>query len=75
MDILYPNQSLSVSERSGDEILTQAETAKLLCISTKTLGRLNESGTGPKKLKISNRRVGYLRSTVEAYVFSLGSVS
>jgi predicted DNA-binding transcriptional regulator AlpA len=55
-------------EQKTDKILTAPEAAERLRISTRTLDRLCETGAGPRKIKISERRVGYLERETAAYV-------
>jgi predicted DNA-binding transcriptional regulator AlpA len=50
-----------------DRIINERLAAELLGISPDTLRRLSRRGEGPKRRKISPRRVGYLISEVESY--------
>jgi predicted DNA-binding transcriptional regulator AlpA len=53
--------------RSPDRLISEKSTAEILDISTDTLRRLGQRDEGPKRRKISPRRVGYKLSEVEAY--------
>ena len=48
----------------GDRILSVGEVTKLLGVSDTTLWRIVKAGDFPVKLKISQRRVGWLKSEV-----------
>jgi len=50
-----------------DRLINEKITAEILGISCDTLRRLGQRGEGPKRRKISPRRVGYKFSEVEAY--------
>lgn len=50
-----------------DYLITERSTAKILGISCDTLRRLGRRDEGPRRRKISPRRVGYKLSEVEAY--------
>jgi predicted DNA-binding transcriptional regulator AlpA len=53
--------------KSFDLLINEKTTAVVLGISPDTLRRLGQRGEGPKRRKISPRRVGYKLSEVEAY--------
>ena len=42
-------------------ILTEADAAALLTLSVRTLQRLRVAGGGPEYIKLTGRRVGYMR--------------
>jgi predicted DNA-binding transcriptional regulator AlpA len=50
-----------------DRLISERTTAEILGISRDTLRRLGQRGEGPRRRKISPRRVGYKISEVEAY--------
>jgi predicted DNA-binding transcriptional regulator AlpA len=50
------------------DILTRKEAAGLLRISDRSLMRLCEDGRGPRRLKLSARRIGFLREDVLDWV-------
>ena len=50
-----------------DRLVSEKTAAELLNISKDTLRRLDKRGEGPKRRKISPRRVGYLLSEIRAY--------
>jgi predicted DNA-binding transcriptional regulator AlpA len=50
-----------------DRLISEKTTAEILGISRDTLRRLGQRGKGPQRRKISQRRVGYKISEVEAY--------
>jgi len=50
-----------------DRLVNEKSTAQILNISCDTLRRLGRRGEGPKRRRISPRRVGYKLSEVEAY--------
>jgi predicted DNA-binding transcriptional regulator AlpA len=52
---------------SRDPLIKEKIAAELLDISPDTLRRLGRRGEGPRRRKISPRRVGYKLSEVEAY--------
>jgi len=53
--------------KSPDRLISEKTTAGILGISPDTLRRLGQRGMGPKRRKISPRRVGYKLSEVQAY--------
>jgi predicted DNA-binding transcriptional regulator AlpA len=53
---------------SSDQILSERELCNWLGISEPTLSRHRRDGTGPKFIRLSAKRVGYRRSTVEAWL-------
>lgn len=50
------------------EILTERELSVWLGVSQPTLSRHRRDGTGPAFVRLSARRVGYKRKTVEAWL-------
>jgi predicted DNA-binding transcriptional regulator AlpA len=55
------------SARATDRLINEKLTAKILGISCDTLRRLGRRGEGPRRRKISPRRVGYKLSEVQAH--------
>ena len=51
-----------------DVVLTHAETALVLRLSTRSLDRLCETGEAPPRIHLTSRRVGYWRSDVLAWL-------
>jgi predicted DNA-binding transcriptional regulator AlpA len=49
-----------------DEILSQPETAEMTDLSVRTLQRLGPEG--PRKLRLSTRRIGYRRGDVRTWL-------
>jgi predicted site-specific integrase-resolvase len=47
---------------------TEAETAKILRVSERTLQRWREVGTGPAFTRLSTRRIVYSDNAIEEYV-------
>lgn len=61
--------TLEEAARAGDRaLLTPAETASALRVSTKTLERWRSLGLGPKTTKIGPRRLAYRVVDVLAFV-------
>jgi predicted DNA-binding transcriptional regulator AlpA len=52
----------------GDKLISRRETAARLNISLRTLDRLTQTGNAPRKIQISERRIGYPESEIQAYV-------
>jgi predicted DNA-binding transcriptional regulator AlpA len=50
------------------EVLTEREVSEWLGISQPTLSRLRRDATGPGFIRLSTRRIGYRRSTIEAWL-------
>jgi predicted DNA-binding transcriptional regulator AlpA len=50
------------------EVLTEREVSEWLGISQPTLSRLRRDATGPAFIRLSARRIGYRRSTIEAWL-------
>jgi|SoiMethySBSTD1v2_1073268.scaffolds.fasta_scaffold509322_2 predicted DNA-binding transcriptional regulator AlpA len=51
-----------------DPILSERELAAWLGISLPSLQRMRSSGRGPHFIQLSNRRIGYRKSTVEQWL-------
>ena len=49
-------------------VLTEAETARSLRVSVRTLQRLRVEGGGPAFIKLTERRIGYTVSALHAWV-------
>ena len=49
-------------------ILSRREAAERIGVSERTLDRLSETENGPKKIKLSTRRVGFSASVIDAYL-------
>jgi predicted DNA-binding transcriptional regulator AlpA len=50
------------------ELLTEREAAEMLRLSTRTLQRLNQGHTGPRKLQLTARRVAYRRADLLEWI-------
>jgi predicted DNA-binding transcriptional regulator AlpA len=53
-----------------DPLLTEKELSAWLGVSIPNLQRMRSSGTGPRYVQLSPRRIGYRRSDVEAWLTS-----
>lgn len=53
-----------------DHIIAESATANIIGVSTATLRRMVERGEGPRRLKLSARRIGYRMSDLEAWLRS-----
>jgi predicted DNA-binding transcriptional regulator AlpA len=53
---------------ASDRVLSELEAADLLGISHDTLRRMHQRGEGPRRLKISERRVGYRVSDIHRWL-------
>ena len=53
-----------------DYVVAEREVASLLGVSPDTLRRQVAKGEGPRRLKLSARRVGYRMSDIEAWLRS-----
>jgi predicted DNA-binding transcriptional regulator AlpA len=58
------------TENHQPQILTKREAAQLARISERTLDRLSEDGRGPARIALSDRRVGFSRQAVLAWLAS-----
>ena len=56
-----------------DEILSEPEAVDMADLSCRTLQRLNRAGKGPRKLRLSARRVGYRRGDMRAWLAALAT--
>lgn len=52
----------------ASQVFTRQEAARALKISVPTLDRMHLAGTGPKRLRLSARRVGYRWSDLVAWM-------
>lgn len=57
-----------MSEHSNQEILSEGEVSRWLGISEPTLFRHRRDGTGPRFIRLSERRVAYRKSDVDAWL-------
>jgi hypothetical protein len=55
---------------SGSLVITEAEAAKMLRLSGRTLQRMRLEGGGPAFVKLTDRRVGYTLGALAAWVNS-----
>ena len=53
-----------------DPLLTEKELSAWVGVSTPNLQRMRSSGTGPRFVQLSPRRIGYRKSEVEAWLIS-----
>ena len=51
-------------------VITEAEAAGLTRLSIRTLQRLAEDGRGPRRIHLTDRRIGYWRCDVIAWLDS-----
>jgi predicted DNA-binding transcriptional regulator AlpA len=51
-----------------DTLLTEVDISRWLRVSLAILQRLRSSGAGPRFVQISDRRIGYRRDDVEAWL-------
>ena len=58
----------TTSSATENLILTEAETAELTRLSTRTLQRLAEDGRGPPRIQLTERRIGYWRGGTIAWL-------
>jgi prophage regulatory protein len=65
-------QLISQTSNSGNAILTRREAAREAGFSTATLDRRVRDGSFPRPLRLSVRRVGWLRSAIEDWKSQLG---
>jgi predicted DNA-binding transcriptional regulator AlpA len=59
---------MSVPTAAADVLLTPAETARLLRVSTRTLWKWEAAGTMPPAVRRSTRKVYWRRAEVEAFI-------
>jgi predicted DNA-binding transcriptional regulator AlpA len=53
-----------------DPVLPPNEAGRVLSLSTPTLGRKRRDGTGPRFVKLGERRIGYRLSDLNAWLES-----
>jgi predicted DNA-binding transcriptional regulator AlpA len=61
----------ATNKPTSNRVVTEAEAAEKLSVSTYTLKRLSARGEGPPRIRVSPRRVGYRERDLEAYIESL----
>lgn len=49
-------------------VVTEREAAAMTCLSVRTLQRLRIDGGGPRFVKLTDRRIGYLAAELEAWI-------
>ncbi len=62
-------------ERALDHIVTESATAEIIGVSKPTLRRMVDRGEGPRRLKLSTRRVGYRLSDLEQWLSGRGQTA
>jgi hypothetical protein len=55
-------------DMAGDLIVTEAEAARVLRLSPRTLQRMRLEGGGPGFVKLTERRIGYPVASLESWV-------
>jgi predicted DNA-binding transcriptional regulator AlpA len=53
---------------SGGLVVTEKEAASLTTLSVRSLQKLRVDGGGPRFVKLTGRRIGYLRSDIQAWL-------
>jgi predicted DNA-binding transcriptional regulator AlpA len=61
-------QELNIDLGLPDRVISEALAAEFLGISHDTLKRMHAAGKGPRRIRVSDRRVGYKLSELKAYV-------
>lgn len=57
-----------MTNTTHQEILSEREVSDWLGVSEPTLFRHRRNGTGPKFIRLSERRIGYRRNSVEEWL-------
>ncbi len=57
-----------MTENSVDPLLNEKQLAAWLGISLPSLQRMRSSGSGPRFIQLSRRRIGYRKSAVERWL-------
>ena len=57
-----------MTDTNSQEILSEREVSNWLGVSEPTLFRHRRDGTGPKFIRLSERRIAYRRSAVEEWL-------
>lgn len=50
------------------EILSEAAAGRMLDLSVRTLQRMRLTGTGPAFVQLTDRRIGYMRADIDAWI-------
>ena len=58
-----------------DHVVAESATAEIIGVSKATLRRMVERGEGPRRLKLSTRRIGYRLSDLEAWLSARGQIA
>jgi predicted DNA-binding transcriptional regulator AlpA len=58
----------ALSRREHDPVLTAAETAAMLSITTRTLRRMMAEGSAPKCVQLGKRRHGFRLSAIDDWL-------
>ena len=69
--------ALTIVERAHvfDHVVAESATAEIIGVSKATLRRMVERGEGPRRLKLSARRVGYRMSDLAEWLNSRGEIA
>jgi len=57
-----------MTQDTVDTLLTEQDVSRWLRVSLAVLQRLRSSGTGPRFVQLSQRRIGYRRADIEAWL-------
>jgi predicted DNA-binding transcriptional regulator AlpA len=57
-------------DRQMSEVLSTEQTAQQLNLGRSTLEKWRLTGQGPKFIKLGRRRVGYLKTAIDAWIAS-----
>lgn len=58
-----------------DLVVTEAEAAKMVRLSVRSLQRLRVSGDGPRYVQLTARRIGYTPAALREWIASRGAAS
>jgi predicted DNA-binding transcriptional regulator AlpA len=61
----------ATNKPTSNRVVTEAEAAEKLSVSTYALKRLSARSEGPPRIRVSPRRVGYRERDLDAYIESL----
>ena len=66
----YALTTIERGHASLDHVVAESATAEIIGVSKATLRRMVERGEGPRRIKLSARRIGYRMSDLEAWLRS-----
>lgn len=63
-----PATTIAIVDPDAGKVVAEDEAAARCCLSTKHFRRLRSRGEGPRFVQLAERRVGYRRGDIDAWI-------